>query len=135
MFVRQRLGDAEDVVLVEEVAVGELGRAGHRALLDPGRPGGRVAGEGADVGAERDGLLPVEVARGRHHHVAELVLAHEQQVDDAHDPGLLQLLELRQDLALEAVAGEREARHLDRPHRLHHGRVGRVLDVSHSFEP
>ena len=35
--LRQRLGDAEDVVLVEEVAVGELGRAGDRAFLDPGR--------------------------------------------------------------------------------------------------
>ena len=102
--LRQRLRDAEDVVLVEEVAVGELGRARHRALLDPGGAGGRVAGERADVGAERDRLLPVEVGRGRDHHVAELVLAHEQQVDDADDLRLLQALELGEDLALEAVA-------------------------------
>jgi hypothetical protein len=135
--VRHRLRDAEHVVLVEQMAVRQLGRSGDRAGLDPRRALRSETGERTDVGAERHGLLPVEVARRHHHDVALRVLPYDQHVDDPHELVSLQALQLGKDLALEVVAHEGEREHLDRPDRLDHGRLRLAgkLGLAHRPQP
>src|SRR5580765_678217 len=115
----ERLGDAKHVVLVEDVPVGELGGALHRAALRACRPGGREARERAEVGPERGRLFEVEVACGGDDCLSLWVLPHDQHVDDTDDSVALQPVELGQDLAREPVAREREREHLDRAGVLH----------------
>ena len=119
VFGIERLRDAEDVVLVEDVPVGELGCAGDRASIETLGPAGCEAGERAEVRAERRRLLEVEVARRRDERLPLRVLPHGQHVDHADDALALQPVELGKELAAEAVARERERQHLDRAEVLH----------------
>src|SRR3954454_7331349 len=117
--VRQRLRQAERGVLVEEMPVRKLGRAGDRTALDACRAGRAKPRERADVRPERGRLVPLEVGRRPGADPAVLVLANEQQVDDADDALVLQPVELGQDLALEVIAVEGNREHLDRAGLLH----------------
>jgi hypothetical protein len=121
--VRQRLPEPEGIVVVEEVAVGELGRARNSAAVGTLRPTGSEADERPQVLAERDRLLPVEVRRLHDRDVALLVLPDEEQVEDPDHVLGLEAVELREDLALEAVAVEADGEHLDRADPAHRSRT------------
>jgi len=92
------------------VAVRELGCARDRAAVNSLAAAFHVAGERAEIGAERRRLFPVEVGCGRGQDVARGVLPHEQHVEDAHDSFLLEAVDLWEDLSLEPAAGNASTR-------------------------
>src|SRR3954447_12867202 len=111
--LRDRVAEVPDLAVAEEVAVLHLFGAGssrsHGRLL----VAGAEPDERSDDRAEAGRFFVREVALLDDLELAADRPAYEQQVDQPDDPGLLQPLELGDDLALELGAVELEHEHLD----------------------
>ncbi len=110
---RDRVGDAPLVLVVEDMAVGQLAQPPHRTELHSLLARCTEADQRADRGAEGERLVGVQVAAldGLDH--AVLGLAHGEQVDEADDLAVAQALELGADLAVELGVLERDDEDLD----------------------
>src|SRR4051812_27136926 len=111
--VGNRIAEVPDRVVVEDVAVLELRRAGERAVARTVVTVGAEADERSDDRAELLRLVRAQVASLHDLDLAVLVLLDEQEVDQPHDVVLLQALELLHDRAVEVVALEADDQHLD----------------------
>ena len=112
--IRDRVRDVPHLVRVEDVPVLERLGPGDSAGDSPLLPGFAESDQGPDGSSELHRLLLREVACLHHRHLAALVLAYEQQVDQADHIVISQPPQLREYLAGEAIALEAEHHQLDR---------------------
>src|SRR5512132_1325632 len=118
--VRDRVGHVPNLVVIEDLLVGERLGAGKRTRFGAFFAGRAETDQRPHVGAELHRFVFAQVARVQRLDVALVVLPHDRQVDQADDVLVLQALELLEDLAFELRLVEADYEHLYRANSHRH---------------